>query len=303
MVGVAAEEAAVVVVEDKMKKDRVGLGWRPELASSIFASLDKIDVLEVLGNDRLTGDDQQKRALKSLAREVPLHIHGVDLGLAGAEKVEGKRLDRFARLVNDVQPEAWSEHLAFVRAGGREIGHLAAPPRTPESVDCAVWNVTRAAKTVGRTPYMENIATLIQPPCSSLTESQWISRIITDSECGLLLDLHNVHANATNFGFDPLLFLEEIPLDRVRCIHIAGGKWISSGDGGKQYLLDDHLHETPQPVYELLSEVAARTEQPLTVILERDGAYPEMPLLLRELEMARTAMAIGRARKVRKHAS
>jgi len=180
--GAAAVEVAVVVEDKPMTRDRVGLGWRPELASSIFASLDKIDVLEVLGNDRLTGDDQQKRALKSLAREVPLYIHGVDLGLAGAEKVDSKRLDRFARLVNDVQPEAWSEHLAFVRAGGREIGHLAAPPRTQESVDCVTWNVTRAAKTVGSDPYMENIDTLIQPPCSSLTESQWISWIITDSE-------------------------------------------------------------------------------------------------------------------------
>jgi uncharacterized protein len=65
----------------------------------------------------------------------------------------------------------------------------------------------------------------------------------------------------------------------------------------KQYLLDDHLHEVTEPVYGLLSEVAARTQQPLTVILERDGAYPPMPALLRELECACAALAAGRRRR------
>ena len=143
---------------------------------------------------------------------------------------------------------------------------------------------------------MENIATLIEPPCSSLPEAAWLSQIAAASECGLLLDLHNVYANATNFSFDPVHFLGELPLANVGCIHIAGGKWISSPDGSKPYLLDDHLHSVPPSVYELVSEVAARTTQPLTVILERDGAYPAMPVLLEELDLARQAIQAGRSR-------
>jgi uncharacterized protein (UPF0276 family) len=288
-----------------MQKDRVGLGWRPELASGILGNLDRIDILEVIGNDYV-GEIQRKRdALKLLARQVPLHIHGVDLGLAGAEEVSSRRIDRLARLINHVQPEAWSEHLAFVRAGGIEIGHLAAPPRTQASIENAAKNLKKAAGIVGCMPYMENIATLLQPPCSSLSEQQWISGIAGAGDCGLLLDLHNLYANATNFSFDPLQFLAEIPLERVRCIHIAGGRWIPSPDGSQKYLLDDHLHEVTDPVYGLLSEVAARAAQPLTVILERDGAYPPMEALLRELERARSSIAAGRQRRqeVRKEAS
>jgi len=83
----------------------------------------------------------------------------------------------------------------------------------------------------------------------------------------------------------------------VRYIHIAGGKWIKSTDGTKDYLLDDHLHAVDEPVYKLLTEVASRAAQPLTVILERDGAYPELPALLHELDCAREALRAGRKRR------
>jgi uncharacterized protein (UPF0276 family) len=282
----------------KMQKDRVGMGWRPQLAAGILGNLDKIDVLEVIGNDYFEAGRSKRDSLQMLARQVPVHIHGVDLGMAGSEEVSSKRLERLARLINEVEPELWSEHLAFVRKGNAEIGHLAAPPRSQECVENTSKNLRKAMQVVGSMPHMENIATLLEPPCSSLTEPQWLSAIAAEGGCGLLLDLHNVYANATNFGFNPMQFLAEIPLEKVHIIHIAGGRWIESPGGDHRYLLDDHLHEVPDPVYELLSEVAARADQPLTVILERDGAYPPMEILLDEIAKARSSLAAGRRRKI-----
>ena len=277
--------------------DRVGLGWRPELAAGIFDALDRIDILEIISDDFLGAGRQERQGLNLIARQVPVHVHSIDLGMAGHEEVSTERLEKLARLIHDIEPEGWSEHLAFVRAGDIEIGHLAAPPRTVASIASTARNVRKASEIVGAMPQMENIATLMQPPGSTMSEQAWIAGIIAASGCGLLLDLHNLHANATNFGFDPVQFLAEIPLECVADIHIAGGRWISSPDGDKQYLLDDHLHAVDQPVYDLLSEVAARATQPLTVILERDGAYPPVPVLLQELERARDALAIGRRRR------
>jgi len=281
-----------------MAGDRVGLGWRPQLAAGIFAALDRIDILEVIADDYLDASRQQRRGLNVLARQIPVHVHSIDLGLAGSEEVAAQRLERLARLVHDIEPESWSEHLAFVRTSGIEIGHLAAPPRTSASVASTVRNVRKAAEIVGTLPHMENIATLLQPPGSAMSEQAWIAEIVAASGCGLLLDVHNLHTNAINFAFDPLTFLDEIPIASVRCIHIAGGQWITSPDGEKRYLLDDHLHAVDEPVYALLSEVAERAVQPLDVILERDGAYPPMPVLLQELDRARDALAAGRRRQV-----
>ena len=182
-----------------MHEDRVGLGWRPELAAGIFDALDRIDVLEVIADNYFAAGRRQRRALKALSRQVPVHIHSIALGLAGAEEVATRRLDRVARLVNEVEPESWSEHLAFVRAGGIEIGHLAAPPRTEHSVATAARNLGKARAIIGSLPQMENIATLIEPPCSTLSEQAWMTAIAGASGCGLLLDLHNLYANATQF--------------------------------------------------------------------------------------------------------
>jgi len=281
-----------------MPGDRVGLGWRPELAAGIFDALDRIDVLEVIADNYLDAGRAQRRGLNLMARDVAVQVHSIDLGMAGSEEVSTERLERLARLIHDVEPEAWSEHLAFVRTGDIEIGHLAAPPRTEASVASAVRNVEKATRIVGSLPHMENIATLMQPPGSAMSEPAWIARIVAASGCGLLLDLHNLHANAINFGFDPQDFLDEIPIASVHVIHIAGGHWINSPDGGRQYLLDDHLGEVDEPVYTLLSEVAARAAQRLTVILERDGVYPPMPVLLQELDRARDALALGRRRRM-----
>ena len=57
--------------------------------------------------------------------------------------------------------------------------------------------------------------------------------------------------------------------------------------------MDDHLHDVPDPVFELLEYAAARALQPLTVALERDGSYPSISDLLIQLDRARRAMARG----------
>lgn len=276
------------------KADSFGIGWRPELAGGILANLDRIDVVEVIADDFLNASGSHRRSLRTLAAQVPLVLHGVTLGLASAVPVETKRLEQTARLFEDVRPHYWSEHLAFVRGGGVEIGHLAAPPRTGATVEGAAANLERARRVVGVPPLVENVATLIDPPGSDRDEAQWIDEILRHSNCGLLLDLHNLFANATNFGFDQFDFLRRIPIGGVAAIHLAGGTWVAAG--GEQRLLDDHLHDVPDPVYQLLTEVGARAHRPLTVILERDGCYPSIECLLVQLGRAREALREGRKR-------
>ena len=234
------------------------------------------------------------RTLRTLAAQVPVMLHGVSLGLASTVAVEDWRLDQMARLVAATGAEGWSEHLAFVRGGGIEIGHLAAPPRTPASVEGACRNIERAARIVGGPPQVENVASLVQPPASTLDEAEWIGRIVGETGAPLLLDLHNLYANAVNFGDDPIALLHRLPLHRVGCVHLSGGRWID-GPNGARRLLDDHLHDVPPPVFELLAELGRKAPQPLTVIIERDGRYPPFVQLLGELAAARRALAAGRA--------
>lgn len=273
--------------------DRFGLSWRPELAAGVLLNRGRVDCIEVISDDYLDADSKRVRALATLGRELPVLLHSIHLGPATTSRVEDKRIEKLARLVDRIRPESWSEHLAFVRAGGIEIGHLTAPPRDAATVEGTLANLDRIRLVIGAAPEIENIATLLEPPGSTMTEQTWLSAIFAACPNGWLLDLHNVYANALNFGFDAREFLSALPLDRVRTIHLAGGKWIEDRASHRRYL-DDHLNPVPDPVYELLAFTAARAPQPLTVILERDGSFPATADLLAELDLARAAVARGR---------
>jgi Protein of unknown function (DUF692) len=135
----------------------------------------------------------------------------------------------------------------------------------------------------GGTPEAARIAVL------SLTDRG----LLAVSGVGLLLDLHNLYANAVNFGDDPHTFLRRLPLERVTAVHLSGGRWID-GPYGARRLLDDHLHDVPPEVFALLRELGRLAPQPLTVIIERDGRFPPIARLLEQLDIARAALAAGR---------
>ena len=275
--------------------DRVGIGWRGELAAGIMANLDRIDIVEVIADDYLRAPRHRRRALRTLASQVPVTLHGVAMGLASTAPADARRMESMAHLVEYVRPQFWSEHMAFVRAGGIEIGHLAAPPRTERNIEAAIANVERSARIVGATPWLENIATLVEPPASALDEATWLTGIVIGSGSRMLLDLHNLYANAVNFGRDPAAELLRLPLDRIGAIHLSGGHWIlEPGNPGRQRLLDDHVHDVPDQVFALLTLVARHAAQPMTVIIERDGAYPAFSTLLAQLDTARSALRAGR---------
>src|SRR5437870_9717415 len=165
--------------------DRIGLGWRPELAAGILCNLDRIDVVEVIADDYFDASRRQLHALKTLAAQVPVVLHGLSLGMASTAPVERKRLEKMARLIDRLKPESWSEHLAFVRAGDIEIGHLAAPPRTSSTIDSTAANLDAARRMVGSLPLVENISTLIDPPASDRDEPTWLSDTAAASASGL----------------------------------------------------------------------------------------------------------------------
>jgi uncharacterized protein len=292
--------------------DSLGIAWRGELAGGILSHLDQIDHIEVLADDYFAAPRRETDALATLARQVPLYLHGVGMGLATCDVTPNRRIDAMARLCERVKPQGWSEHLAMVEVGGHVLGHLAPPLRTQANIDGTARNVDVAARRVGTRPALENIASLVEPPSLECSESEWITQILKASGAPLLLDLHNLLANATNSARDPLTELEELPLGKVTHVHLAGGCWVDAalktvGTDFEQRpsptsrWLDDHLHRLPTFVFELLEVVGARTDQSLTVTIEYDGHYPDFAQVLCEVDAARQALAAGRNARAHTH--
>ena len=127
---------------------------------------------------------------------------------------------------------------------------------------------------------LENITYMVRFPSSEMSEAEFISKILEETDCGLLLDVTNLYINSRNFDFDWRKFLDEIPLERVVQLHFVG----SHRHGNK--LIDGHSHKTENEIWEVYREVCQRCDVK-GAILERDGNFPPFQEILDEIETAR----------------
>jgi uncharacterized protein len=252
----------------------VGIGWRPEIAGFV-AELPGLRFTEVIAESVPADPPAALAALRE--RGVAVVPHGTRLSLGGAEPVDPARVARFAGCVRLLDAPLASEHIAFVRAGGREAGHLLPVPRSREAVDALVVNVHTVQSELEVPLALEPIAALFDWPDDELDEADFLTEILDRTGALLLLDVANVYANARNRGTDPLRLLQRLPLERVAYLHVAGG---AEHEG---LYHDTHTDPVPAAVLDLVRDVCAG-HRPPALMLERDGHYPTAGTLRAELD-------------------
>jgi uncharacterized protein (UPF0276 family) len=268
----------------------LGIGWRPELALAIDRRR-SLGFVEIVAEDFNPARPIPVPIQNLLARGVRVIPHGVTLSLGGAEPPDPGRVKRLAGLARQLNAPFVSEHIAFVRAGGVEAGHLLPIPRTKASLDVLVENVLRVRAELPVPLALENISALFDWPDAEMPEADFLTEVLERTDSLMLLDIANVWANARNLkgsDADPVRFLERIPLHRLAYVHVAGGV----ERAGVYH--DTHTAAVPQGVLELLEELCARADPP-GVMLERDDDFPDEPSLNRELDAIAAAVARGRA--------
>ncbi|WP_166906481.1 DUF692 domain-containing protein [Mycobacterium sp. DL440] len=260
----------------------VGLGWRREIAG-LIADLtpgfcEAIAEAVPIRRRRARPDPM----LAGLAAAgVPVIPHGVALSLGGVEPVQPARVRRLAACAEALGSPLVSEHIAFVRAGGIEAGHLLPVPRTREALDVLVHNIIRTSAQLPVPLAVENIASFVEWPESDLSESEFLTELVERTDVLLVLDVANVYANARNRGLDPQRELARLPVERVAYSHVAGGRQ------GDDFYHDTHAERTPPEVLDLVTVLRERVDTPF--MLERDGRYPPAAELFDELDAIATA--------------
>ena len=264
----------------------LGIGWRPELAALVLRRPD-LGFVEVLAENLPLEGPLPLPLVAARRRGVSVVPHGLGLALGGAEPLDPARLDRLAFLAERLEAPLVSEHVAFVRAGGLEAGHLLPVARTRASLEVLVENVGRAVDRLPVPLALEPIATLFEWPDAEIDEGRFLRELLDRTGAYLLLDVANVHANCTNFGGDARAALRAMPLDRLAYVHVAGGV----ERGGLYY--DTHRHAVAPEVIGLLGEVAAMAGPLPAVMLERDGDFPTLAEVDGELDTIGGAARLG----------
>lgn len=266
----------------------VGLGYRPQLHGHIMRSRNRVDWLELIAESFLPLSARRRDLLAEITDQFPCVVHCTELSLGSGAPVDARLVEQVAELAEIVHSPWVSDHFCFTTAAGIRLGHLAPVQWTEASAALMAAEAATVSRAIGRPFLLENIAYNFVVP-GGLTEAQFITAVLEESDCYLLLDVANVFANATNLGFDPIARIDEFPLHRLGQMHIAGGKW---EDG---ILADSHDAPVSDGVWELVRHVARQTQVP-AVLLERDAAFPDdFAEILGDIDRARAATRVGSA--------
>ena len=264
----------------------LGIGWRPEIAG-VVGALPGLRFTEVIAESLRPGKPLPPGLDTLRERGVTVIPHGTRLSLGGTDPLEPDRVSQFAGAAATVAAPLASEHIAFVRAGGIEAGHLLPLPRTHEALDVLERNIATVTAELDVPLALEPIATLFDWPEDELSEADFLTELLERTDTWLLLDVANVYANAVNRGINPVELLERLPLQRVAYVHVAGGEQCQG------LYHDTHTATTPPEVLALVTELCDR-HRPPALLLERDGGYPPAAQLYTELDTIADAAKVGR---------
>ena len=257
-----------------------GLGLRKPHYTEFLECRVGVDFIEVISENFMVDGGKPRQILRDVRERYPVALHGVSMSIGSADGLDGAYLKRLRALVDEIEPLFVSDHLSWSRIEGFNSHDLLPLPYTEEALDLVCTNIGRAQEALGSRMLIENPSTYVDFALADMTEWQFLDRVCARTGCGLLLDVNNVFVSASNHGFDAIEYLDGVPHDHVRQIHLAGHSQ------GTEMLIDTHDRPVPASVWDLYAHVIPKLGRVATMI-ERDDDIPPLGDLLAELAIAR----------------
>lgn len=258
----------------------VGVGYRVPHYRYVVENHPPMDFFEILSENFMVDGGSPRHFLTQLAAHYPLVAHGVSLSV-GSDPEPGY-LDRLKALLDQVNPPWFSDHLCFTGVVGRRVHDLLPLPYTAETARHTATRIRQAQEHTGRLFAVENVSSYLGYRDSAMPEEAFLAEVVEAADCAILLDVNNIYVSACNHGFDPIAYLDGVPMDRVVQIHLAGHTVKEEG-----YRLDTHDGPVCDAVWALYRE-AIRRLGPVSTLIEWDGEIPTFERLTEEAERARS---------------
>ncbi len=261
-----------------------GLGLRTDHYDAILSDAPPVDWFEVITENYLVPGGKPLHYLDKIRARYPLVMHGVSLSIGGTDPLDRDYLAQVKALAARIEPAWISDHLCWTGRNGANMHDLLPLPYTEEAIAHVAGRVAQVQDVLGRQILLENVSSYVSYKESTLSEWEFFRAIAERADCLMLLDVNNIYVSGFNHEFDPIEYLNAIPVERVRQIHIAGHRNYGN------YIVDTHDEPVIDPVWELYRE-AIRRLGPVSTMIERDDNIPPLPELLAELEHARRIAA------------
>jgi uncharacterized protein len=272
------------------KTPAIGIGYRAAIDDWTREHLQYFDALEITVDHCIHASQSTQSAIFGFVGRIPLTAHGIGLSIGSDVPLDLVYLDNVAAVVERLRAPAYSEHLAFTRVPGRDLGNLLPLPKTEAVAEQIVKKIRTVQARIAVPVLLENITYLFEWPDSEMSDADFLNLICRETGAGLLLDVENLYLNSRNHSFNPGDFLDALPTGLVKEVHVAGGVMVSKDFLDGPYLTDSHSHPVPDDALDLL-ERALQRHTPATIILERDDRLDATDEILSDVARIRARIA------------
>jgi uncharacterized protein len=280
-------QAAQVRIDGSIPS-RAGVGLKAQHYRTILDEQPDIGWFEVHPENYMGDGGPPHRYLSAIRERYPLSLHGVGLSIGGDRPLDENHLARLKGLIERYEPGLFSEHLAWSTHDEGYLNDLLPLPYTKETLTRVASHVDQVQEAVGRRMLFENPSTYVRFAETEMSEIEFIAELVRRTGCGLLLDVNNVHVQATNHCFDAEAYIDAFPVEHVGEIHLAGHAR-QTDDLGEPLLIDAHDREVDRIVWDLFAR-AIRRVGPVPTLIEWDANVPDWPVLHAEARMAERVM-------------
>lgn len=255
-----------------------GIGLRRALTRELTEEVpQEIDFFELAPENWIGLGGKLGRQLKALSEQRPIIAHGLSLSIGGPAPLDEALIEAIKSFVKQFRIQIYSEHLSYTNDGG-QLYDLLPMPFTEEAVLYTAARVKRVQEILERPISLENVSYYLSPKID-MTEVEFIRAVVEEADCGLLLDVNNVYVNSVNQGYDPIDYIQQLPLERVSYLHVAGHYVEDDG-----LIVDTHGADVISPVWDLLASTYGLLGS-VPTLLERDFNIPSLDHLLTEVAM------------------
>jgi uncharacterized protein len=262
-----------------------GIGLRTVHFSRILAEHPPIDWFEVLSENYMDTGGRPMYVLDAVVERYPVAMHGVSLSIGSTDPLDRAYLAKLKRLADRARASWVSDHLCWTGVSGLNVHDLLPMPLTDEALRHIGRRVRAVSETLERPLVLENPSSYVEFSTSTWTEWEFLAQLAEESDCGILLDVNNVYVSSFNHGFDPNLYVDAMPADRIVQYHLAGHTHNGS------HILDTHSDHVIDAVWDLYRRAYARTGGVATLV-EWDEKIPELEVVHGEVLKARRQLGL-----------
>jgi uncharacterized protein (UPF0276 family) len=258
----------------------LGVGLRTVHFGYILKNNPPVDFFEILSENFLDTGGRPAYVLDQITERYPVVLHGVSMSIGSTDPLDREYLRKLKDLARRTRALWVSDHLCWTGVSGRNVHDLLPMPYTEEALRHTAARVRTVSDILERPLILENPSTYLEFATSTMTEWEFLARLAEESDCGFLLDVNNVYVSSFNHGFDPRIYIDAVPAERVVQYHLAG----HTNKG--THILDTHNDHVIDAVWKLYERMHDRTG-PTATLLEWDEDIPEFDVVHQEVLKAR----------------